>query len=91
MILPHWDSFIDDIKKELGEVDKVEYTVTPNKTHELIGNVEDLQVKIVNKNNRQITEKNCVNGTFFWNTTTPGEKIFNFNTLCRRKIIQSNS
>ena len=74
LILPHWDRFIDDIKKELGEVNKVEYAVTPNKTHELIGNVEDLQVKIVNKNNRQITEKNCVNGTFFWNTTTPGEK-----------------
>jgi hypothetical protein len=73
LILPHWDSFISDIKKELGD-DVVKYSVTANKTHQLSGNVEDLQVKIVNKNNRQITEKNCVNGTFFWNTTTPGEK-----------------
>ncbi len=76
LILPHWDSFIDDIKKELGEVkvDKIKYSVTPNKTHQLSGNVEDLQVKIANKNNRLITEKNCVNGTFFWNTKNPNEK-----------------
>ena len=73
LILPHWDKFINDIKQEMGG-STVKYAVTPNRTHELSGDVKDLRVKIVNQSNARITEDNCVNGTFFWNTTNPNEK-----------------
>lgn len=64
LILPHWDKFIDDIRKEVGVM--VNYKKYKDGTHELKGNALDLKVKIVDKSNRSITEKNCVNGTFFW-------------------------
>ena len=68
LILPHWDKFIDDIKKEIG-VDKVEvrYKKYSNRIHELRGNPEDLAVEIVDKRIWDITEfTNMVNGTFYW-------------------------
>jgi len=67
LILPHWDKFIDDIKKEIG-VDKVEvrYKKYSNRIHELRGNPEDLVNEIVDKKIWDITEfTNCTNGVFF--------------------------
>ena len=67
LILPHWDKFIDDIKKEIG-VDKVEvrYKKYSNRIHELRGNPEDLVNEIVDKRIWDITEfTNCTNGVFF--------------------------
>jgi|GEM_PF-2013424 len=67
LILPHWDKFIDDIKKEIG-VDKVKvrYKKYSNRIHELRGNPEDLVNEIVDKRIWDITEfTNCTNGVFF--------------------------
>lgn len=65
LILPYWDNFIEDIKKEI-EGDEVRYKKYSDKIYELRGEVKDLGVKIVNKSNRSIEEPNCVNGTYFW-------------------------
>lgn len=48
------------------QIIKVSYSVSKNGTHQLCGAVKDLNVKIVDKSNRNITEKYSVNGTFFW-------------------------
>jgi N-acetylmuramoyl-L-alanine amidase len=48
------------------EKSDVEYWSTINGTHQLRGPVKDFAVKIVNAGNTKITEKYCVNGTFFW-------------------------
>jgi hypothetical protein len=80
LILPHWDKFIDDVKKEIGieqeeEVDNmVRYKKYSDRIYELRGEVKDLGIKIVNKSNRSIEEPNCVNGTFFWHTDKPNIK-----------------
>lgn len=69
LILPHWDSFIEDIKKEIGDDDntKVEYMKYKNGMTELKGNAADLVCEIVNKKIWDITEfTNCMNGTFFY-------------------------
>jgi len=68
LILPHWDSFIEDIKKEIGDDNtKVEYMKYKNGMTELKGNAADLVCEIVNKKIWDITEfTNCMNGTFFY-------------------------
>ncbi len=45
----------------------ISYTVTRNKTHQLIGDVKDFGIRVVNKRIWDITKvTNCTNGTFFW-------------------------
>ena len=69
LILPHWDSFIEEKKKEIGDDDntKVEYMKYKNGMTELKGNAADLVCEIVNKKIWDITEfTNCMNGTFFY-------------------------
>ena len=71
LILPHWDSFISDVKKELG-VEEVKSEVefkkySSNGMTELKGDAKDLGTVIVNKRIWDITEyTNCTNGTFFY-------------------------
>lgn len=69
LILPHWDSFIADIKAELGVEEvksEVKYKKYNDRIHELRGEVKDLAVRVVDKRIWDITEyTNCVNGTFY--------------------------
>lgn len=69
LILPHWDSFIKDIKAELGVEEvksEIRYKKYNDRIHELRGEVKDLVVEVVDKRIWDITEyTNCVNGTFY--------------------------
>jgi hypothetical protein len=69
LILPHWDSFIEDIKAELGVEEvksEIRYKKYNDRIHELRGDVKDLVVDVVDKRIWDITEfTNCVNGTFY--------------------------
>lgn len=69
LILPHWDSFISDVKKELGVEEvkvEVQYREYKNGMTELEGHPSKLGVEVVDKYIWHITEfTNCVNGTFF--------------------------
>ncbi len=69
LILPHWDSFIEDIKAELGVEEvksEIRYKKYNDRIHELRGEVKDLVVDVVDKRIWDITEfTNCVNGTFY--------------------------
>ena len=69
LILPHWDSFIVDIKAELGVEEvksEIKYKKYNDRIHELRGEVKDLAVRVVDKRIWDITEyTNCVNGTFY--------------------------
>ena len=48
------------------QIVNIKYNVTQNGTHELWGDAKDFNIKVVDKSNSSIKEKNCVNGTFFW-------------------------
>ena len=92
LILPHWDNFIDDIKKELGDaVAEVRYKKYSDRIHELRGEVKDLSVKIVNKSNRSIEEPNCVNGTFFWHTDKANIKYATSILYADGKVYQASA
>ena len=66
LILPHWDSFITDIKKEMGE-QMVTYKTYGSRIHELKGDPLDLTARIVDKRIWDITNvTNCTNGSFYW-------------------------
>jgi len=54
---------INEIKQVIN---KPIYSLTPNGTYQICGDVKDFNAKIVNQNNRSIEEPFCVNGTFFW-------------------------
>ena len=62
-------NYLGIVKKKVKKVSKVEYNVTKNGTHMLIGNVKDLKVKETNKSNRIMVEPNSINLSFFWNLT----------------------
>lgn len=67
LIMPYWNDFINDIKRELDDQDAVTYVTYGSRIHELKGSPLKLNAKIVDKKIRAITEHtNCVNGTFFW-------------------------
>jgi len=90
LILPYWDSFIEDIKKEIeGEKVEVRYKKYSDRIHELRGEVKDLFVKIVNKSNRAIEEPYCVNGTYFWHTDKPNIKYSTSILYADGKIYQA--
>lgn len=84
LILPHWDSFIEDIKAELGVEEvksEIRYKKYNDRIHELRGEVKDLVVDVVDKRIWDITEfTNCVNGTFYWHhpdgTTYPTSILY---------------
>jgi len=84
LILPYWDKFIDDVRKEVGNM--VEYKKYNDRIHELKSNVEELDVKIVDKKIFNITEyTNCTNGTFYWyddkGKTYPTSILYADNTI----------
>ena len=93
LILPHWDLFINDIKKELDEVEvmKVDYKKYTANIHELKGNPLDIGVKIVNQKNNTIEEENCVNGTFFWTTDKANVKYATSILYADGKLYQANA
>ena len=68
LILPHLDSFISDLSKELGaEEMSSEYKEYSNGMTELKGSPLDLINEIVDKIIYNITNvTNCTNGTFYW-------------------------
>lgn len=86
---------INPIKEEVIEIlvkEKVIYTVTPNKTHQLVGCVEEFGVKIVNQGNRTIDESNCSNGGFFWYLDTKKTQTYSTSILIQNgKIIQGTA
>ena len=86
---------INPIKKEVIEIpvkEKVIYTVTPNKTHQLCGNVKDFGSKIVNKSNRSIEEPNVTNGSFFWYLDTKKTQTYSTSIFIQNgKIIQGTA
>jgi hypothetical protein len=66
LILPYWDSFIADIKKEMG-VPMVTYKTYGTRIHELKGEPLNLTARIVDKRIWDITNvTNCTNGSFYW-------------------------
>lgn len=67
--------------------EKVIYTVTPNKTHQLIGSKEEFGVKIVNKSNKTIKEPNCSNGSFFWYLDTGKTQTYSTSILIKDGVI----
>ncbi len=86
---------INPIKEEVIEIpvkEKVIYTVTPNKTHQLCGNVKDFGSKIVNKSNRSIEEPNVTNGSFFWYLDTKKTQTYSTSIFIQNgKIIQGTA
>lgn len=86
---------INPIKEEVVEIpvkEKVIYTVTPNKTHQLCGNVKDFGSKIVNKSNRSIEEPNVTNGSFFWYLDTKKTQTYSTSIFIQNgKIIQGTA
>ncbi len=63
------EGIINGLKEYFGmneQTIKVDYSVTQKGTYQLKGDVKDFGMKIVDKSNRSIQEKYCVNGTFFW-------------------------
>lgn len=68
LILPHWNSFLNDLSNELGvEEVKVEYKKYSNGMTELKGSPQSLTIEVVDKKIWDITEfTNCTNGTFYW-------------------------
>lgn len=73
-------------------VEKTIYSVTPNQTHLLCGNVKDFGAKIVNKSNRSIEEPNVTNGSFFWYLTPDKTKTYSTSIFIQNgKIIQGTA
>lgn len=68
-------------------IEKVIYTVTPNKTHQLIGSKEGFGTKIVNQNNRTIEEPNCANCSFFWYLDTAKTQTYSTSILIQDGVI----
>lgn len=78
--------------KPVEKIEKVTYSVTPNQTHLLCGNVKDFGSRIVNKSNRSIEESNVSNGSFFWYLDTAKTQTYSTSIFIQNgKIIQGTA
>jgi N-acetylmuramoyl-L-alanine amidase len=83
------EGIVNGLKEYFGikkEVDNMEYKKYNDRIHELKSNVEELDVKIVDKKIFDITEyTNCTNGTFYWyddkGKTYPTSILYADNTI----------
>lgn len=67
LILPYWNDFIEDIRKELGvEKMKVDYKVYSSRIHEQRSEPKYFSTEVVKESNRKIKLPYCVNGSFQW-------------------------